>query len=277
MRHGIRGVFDVSRPWRLLTFVLIALASLFGGFRSIVVLMAFLFIIQFYLEDLFRTRLIFFLLLTGIVLGAAVVPIAHKLPLAVQRSICFLPLDWDPVAKRDAAGSWEWRLEMWRVVATEIPKYLLLGKGYVINPADMYLAQESARRGLAKGGSEGAIVTGDYHSGPLSILIPFGIFGVIVVVWFWIASVRVLYLNFRYGEPRLRNINTFFLAYFIAHVLQFLFVVGFIGSDLPTFVGILGLSISINGGVRKPGSLQLATAQDGEGLAVVSQVSAHPR
>jgi hypothetical protein len=42
------------------------------------------------------------------------------------------------------------------------------------------------------------------------------------------------------------------------------------------FVGILGLSISINRGIRKPGALQLATAQDGEDLAAVSQVSAHP-
>ncbi len=138
----------------------------------------------------------------------------------------------------------------------------------------MYLAQESVRRGFARD-YEPAIITGSYHSGPLSLLIPFGIFGVIVVVWFWIASVRVLYLNFRYGEPRLRNINTFFLAYFIALVLQFLFVVGFIGSDLPTFVGILGLSISINGGVRKPGSLHLATAQDGEGRSALSRVAAH--
>ncbi len=274
MRYGIRGIFDLSRPWRLLAFVLIAVSSLFGGFRSIIVLMASLFLVQFYLEGLFRTRLFFFLLLTGVVLGAALIPIAHKLPLAVQRSICFLPLDWDPVAKRDAVVSLEWRVEMWRVVAPEIPKYLVLGKGYVINPADMYLAQESARRGLASG-SEGAIVTGDYHSGPLSILIPFGIWGVMVVVWFWIASVRVLYLQFRYGEPRFRNINTFFLAYFVARILQFLFVYGAIGSDLPTFVGILGLSISINGGVRKPGALQLATAQVDESLAVVGQVSAH--
>ncbi len=275
MRYGIRGIFDLSRPWRLLTFVLIAASSLFGGFRSIIVLMASLFLVQFYLEGMFRTRLFFILLLTGVVLGAALIPVANRLPLAGQRSICFLPLDLNPVAKRDAHESVEWRVEMWRVVATEIPKYLLLGKGYVINPADMYLAQESARRGLAQSGFEGAIVTGDYHSGPLSILIPFGIFGVIVVVWFWIASVRVLYLQFRYGEPRFRNVNTFFLAYFIAHVLQFLFVVGFIKSDLPTFVGILGLSISINGGVRKPGSLQLANAQVDESLAVVGQVSAH--
>jgi hypothetical protein len=276
MRYGIRGIFDLSRPWRLLTFVLIAASSLFGGFRSVIVLMASLFLVQFYLEGMFRTRLFFILLLAGVVLGAALIPVANRLPLAVQRSICFLPLDLNPVAKRDADGSVEWRVEMWRVMMPQIPKYLLLGKGYAINPADMYLAQESVRRGFARD-YEPAIITGTYHSGPLSILIPFGIFGVIVVVWFWIASVRVLYLQFRYGEPRFRNINTFFLAYFIAHVLQFLFVVGFIGTDLPTFVGILGLSISINGGVRKPGSLQLATARVDEGLAVVSQASAHPR
>jgi len=273
MRYGIRGIFDLSRPWRLLTFVLIAASSLFGGFRSCIALMALPFLAQFYLEGLFRTRLFFFLLLTGVVLGAALIPIAHKLPLAAQRSICFLPLDWDPVAKRDADASVEWRVEMWRVLAPEIPKYLLLGKGYAINPADMYLAIESARRGFR--GYEPAIITGSYHNGPLSIIIPFGIFGVIAVVWFWIAAVRVLYLNRRYGDPRLDNINTFFFAYFVARIIFFVFVFGAIAPDLATFVGIVGMSISINGGVRKQGALEQRTAQEGEGLVAVSQVSTH--
>src|SRR5260370_3878222 len=108
MRYGIRGIFDVSRPWRLLTFSLIAVSSLFGGFRSIIVLMASLFLVQFYLEGLFRTRLFFVLLLTGVVLGAALIPVANRLPLAVQRSICFLPLDLNPGANRGADASVEW-------------------------------------------------------------------------------------------------------------------------------------------------------------------------
>ena len=35
-----------------------------------------------------------------------------------------------PVARMDAQGSTEWRLQMWKDLVPEIPQYLLVGKGY---------------------------------------------------------------------------------------------------------------------------------------------------
>lgn len=248
-RYGIRGVFQ--HPLRIvLLLVLLALTTL-GGFRSALVLCGIGFLIQFFLEGLHRTRLMVVLLVSGTLAGALLVPFARQLPLAVQRAISFLPVEIDPLAKADAQFSIDWRLEMWQVVASQIPRYLWLGKGYAINPTDLYLAEESRRRGLAMP-YEVAMIAGDYHSGPLSILVSFGLFGTLAFIWFQIAGVRALYHNYRWGNPALQTINTFLLAWFVSRIICYWFLFGAFNSDLMVFGGLVGLGICLNHGVAKP-------------------------
>jgi hypothetical protein len=56
IRYGIRGIFDITRPLRLLTLILIIAGSMYGGFRSTVILYLLVFIFQFWFEGLFRTK-----------------------------------------------------------------------------------------------------------------------------------------------------------------------------------------------------------------------------
>jgi hypothetical protein len=95
-------------------------------------------------------------------------------------------------------------------------------------------------------------VAGDYHNGPLSVVMPFGIWGVIAFVWLWVAGVRALYDNFRFGEESLRTVNTLLLALFVAQIVKFIFIFGALESDLMPFAAMLGLSVSLNGGIRGP-------------------------
>ena len=96
------------------------------------------------------------------------------------------------------------------------------------------------------------MIAGDYHSGPLSVIIPFGIYGAVAFAWFLWASVRVLYQNYRFGEPGLKTINTFLLAYFVVRIFSFIFIFGSLYSDLVGFCGLIGLSVSLNGVARPP-------------------------
>src|SRR5262249_1551313 len=141
-RYGIKGIFSLSRPWRILAFVTVVVASMFGGFRSIVIIFGLTFAVQFVLEGLFRTRLFPILLASGLVLGLIVLPNSQKFPRTIQRVFSFLPLDLDPMVKADAQASLEWRLEMWRVLMPEVGKHIFRGKGFSINPTDLYLAEE---------------------------------------------------------------------------------------------------------------------------------------
>ncbi len=97
-RYGIRGLFDLTRPWRVALFLLLNACSLFGGYRSMFIVSFLVFWIQFYLEGLFKSRYFLGLLLASSLLGCGIAVISDKLPLSVQRSLSFLPFLEDGVS-----------------------------------------------------------------------------------------------------------------------------------------------------------------------------------
>lgn len=245
-RFGIRGMLDLTRPWRLPVFLLAVTAGLGGGFRSYVVLFGLTFVALFYLEGLHRTRYLLILLAVVLVGSAIVLPQAYKLPLVAQRGLCFLPGNFDAAAKQSAQVSLEWRLDMWKQVLPEVPRYLFLGKGYILDPNDLYLAEHSAYRRQG-GAPSGSLVAGDYHSGPLSILIPFGVYGMIAFLWFLGTGVRALYSNYKFGNPACQTVNALLLAAFAARAFFFFVGFGSLHSDIFYFTGLLGLGVALNG------------------------------
>jgi hypothetical protein len=112
-------------------------------------------------------------------------------------------------------------------------------------------------------------LVGDFHNGPLSVLVPFGLWGAIAWLWFLAAALRVLYFNYKYGDPALRHLNTFFFAVFLMRTLFFFVVFGGIESDMLIFAGLLGLSVSLNGGVARP---QPAEAPSPEKLRAMATI-----
>jgi len=249
-RYGIRQSFSLKRPWRaILLFALLAFGSS-GGFRTFLVLMTLTFAVLFYLEGLFVSKYALTFGACFIIFCALVIPLANKLPLSIQRTLSILPLQVSPVARFDAQISTEWRLEMWQIVLPEVPKHFWLGKGLGISRAELDLISEMSRRGRISS-QEVAMLAGDYHNGPLSVIIPFGIWGAIGVVWFIGASLRALYRNYRYGPEEFQRINRLLLAVFVARLIVFIFVFGGFYADLAVFSGIVGLSLSLNNGIRK--------------------------
>jgi hypothetical protein len=259
-RYGVSGLFDVRRFWRPVLFLALFAATLFGGYRSSLILMVLIILIEFFFEGLIRTRLFVVLLMAGVLLGSVFVAYVDRMPLSVQRSVSFLPLEVDHVAKADAEGTMEWRLQMWKAVIPEIPKYFLLGKGFGFSGTDLYLTQEAMRKGLYTA-YEDTLISGNYHSGILTLLIPFGIFGLIGFIWFCAASLRVLYRNFNHGDKALKTVNTFLLSQFAARLIFYVVAYGQFELDLPFFAGIVALSIALNGGVKgDPAPAPVSTA-----------------
>jgi len=258
-RYGVKGIFNLASPWRLVIFAGTLFASLFGGYRSALILMGMTFIILFSVEKLWRTGLMVVLLVGTVLAGTGLVLFASKLPLSVQRSLSFLPIHVDQIARDSAIASTEWRLQMWRRVLPELPQYLLKGKGYALDPNELFMASHS-RLG---GSEEGAMYAGDYHNGPLSVLMPFGLFGTLALLWFFYRGTGLLHHYCRFGDPALSRINAFLFALFLARILSFLLISGSIYSDLFSFTGLLGLSVSLNGRPGLPSvSEEAAATQD---------------
>ena len=209
-----------------------------------------IFAFQFYFEGLLRTRL--FPVFVGLAIFGfvSVLLYANRMPLAVQRAVSFLPANFDSTVEADALGSTDWRLQMWAVMWKDAPKYLIIGKGYSIDPNELYLVNAAQRMGILDS-SEESMLAGDYHSGPLSVIIPFGIIGSVAFLWVLIGGFRVLYSNYRHGDARLRRINSVLLSYYLAYCISFFFIFGALNGQLFVFLGVVGLSASLNGGVRR--------------------------
>jgi hypothetical protein len=250
-RYGIGGILDFRRIWRPLLFLACIVTCFFGGFRSIIILIALTMGLLFCFEGLLRSRLMPVMVLGLVLIGGLSVTFSDRLPLPVQRCLAIFPLKLDPVARLSAEGSSEWRLEIWRFLLPQIPQYLFLGKGLTFDANDMAMNMTIANQVDSDPGGQ-ANLAGDYHSGPLSVIITFGIWGCIAFLWFLVASIQVLWANYKYGEPEIKKLNSFLIAYFIAKTALFLFIFGGFHSDFVGFVGVIGLSISLNGGVAKP-------------------------
>ena len=246
-RYGIKNIMRIKHLPRLLVFLIAIGLATFGGYRSLLVLFAFIFIFQFYLEGLFSTHLFpLFAVIGALLLGVGIL-FVNKMPYSVQRTFSFLPITVDPVVREDARASTEWRFGMWSVLWDEIPKYLVVGKGYRIDPAELALFDwaRATHRGHFDDYEE-VIAVGNYHSGPFSVLLSFGIMGVTAVLWFWRAGLRMLCSNITRGNPELRLINITLFSCFAARVVFFLFIYGELSTDLPIFCGLLGISAILN-------------------------------
>jgi hypothetical protein len=253
--YGIRGIFSARKYWRLILFCIIFPLGFLGGFRTYIVIFAVLFLVQFFLEGLYRTSLLPKFAVIGIVITIALFPLTPKLPYAVQRTLTLLPLPLqiDPAAQEDAKESWDWRVKMWQAVLPQVPQYLWLGKGYLISPLDYnFVMGWDASVHSQFAANEGLALSDDFHNGPLTIIIPLGIWGMIGFLWFLFAAAKVFYANYRYSLPSLKIINSFLFAYFVSKAFYFLFIFGSFYDDLFTFATMLGLSVSLNGGVCRP-------------------------
>jgi hypothetical protein len=266
--YGLRGIFLSAKPWRWFLLGLFIACIPFGGFRSMLILCGLVFTIQFFMEGLHRSKIMPVFVFAGVLGVTLLIPFANQLPFTFQRTLSFLPLKLNPAARMDAEASSDWRLQIWRDTWPKVPQYLLLGKGYALSDSDLALASSQNFNDISA--ADTVSIAGNYHSGPLSVLMPFGAWGAIALLWFWVASLRVLYLNVRHGDPAFRTINIFLFSYFFTQILMFIVIFGAIEGDLASFAVIIGLSVSINGGIRRPVAVK-APAMESSRIPVPSR------
>ena len=170
-----------KRPFQGLRFFLtiaillgaIFLTSLSGSRYSVILCGLFLAVYAAFKENKIvwiRSAFVFLLFLAGIAILALFAP---QLPIPVQRAISWVPYaDIDFRAMADATATANWRLDLWRQALPEVPKHLLIGKGFAFDPVALQALQLAGAYS-----DEWALVTHSYHNGPLSLLLIFGLPG----------------------------------------------------------------------------------------------------
>ncbi len=172
------------RQWGFLVLLLVAsIFALLSGFRSSLLTIAFYFIFACWLwkrlAGLFICIGITLVGIIGVVAIQEVTPLPHRL----QRTLSFLPGNWDHSVKVQAEGSVDWRVEMWEIVLEgDSIQNWWVGDGFGFPRSEMeYFSAASMTGELTPNQlAEYYMITGALHSGPLSAAKFVGVIGFVL-------------------------------------------------------------------------------------------------
>lgn len=243
--YGIRGLTMPTKPWRTLAGFAVFLIGMIPGFRLFLIMASLQFFLQSILEGFWRTRriLVFFILL--LVTSIVVVSNTRFLPLPIQRTISFLPVDVDPVVKRSSMSTASWRWDLFLYAMPDVYRYFWFGKGLGVDVRQASIGED---RNILKGPAQAFYLNylfGNYQNGFQATIIPFGIWGLIGMYWVQLAGLRMLWRHHRNRHPELQTINTGILAAYLMLIIYFPFQ-GWPQYDFPTMAGMLGFSSALN-------------------------------
>lgn len=139
-----------------------------------------------------KTRYILSMMIVGIVSWVLLLSVAPALPSGLQRAVSFVPgINVDTRVAEDAKHSTEWRVDIWMYCLDRVPEYLLIGRGSAFNVWDA--AENLSKEDIQMFTPWFAFQTRSYHSGPLTLLVDYGLAGLIVGAWLGIVLFRKLW------------------------------------------------------------------------------------
>lgn len=233
--------------WSVLLYAAFA-AILLSGFRSGFVGFGFFLALSSYfysgLKDVIRIGVVILLGVTIIIglqgSGVSIHP-------AIQRALSFIPGPWDPDVVRGAESSNEWRFDMWKI-ALESDKYIhnkLLGDGFGFTAYELQIQLAASWGGqgyINANVTEAQLVTGAYHSGPISAVRYVGLVGLALFTMLLVASAFYAWKLIN----RARYTPFFPLALFVGipviyKPFEYWFIFGGFDSDAPKAVFALAM------------------------------------
>ncbi|HMP89037.1 MAG TPA: hypothetical protein PJ991_02490 [Kiritimatiellia bacterium] len=239
----------VTRTLRIMTIILaIGLAALSGFRGQIITIIGTLILITFLQGSGNYARRSMMLLGVGLVGLLLLYPMIPFLPASMQRSFSWLPfapIPWD--IKYEANYSATTRFLVWEMAWKEIPQYLLVGKGFIVNPMDVMALTVRQDWALS------AFISHNYHSGPISLLLDTGLFGFLFGSLFLITTCVEMFKRLKHvvGPPILRRAYIFFLASHLFMVPSYYIIFGDVKESFPfIFVNLAVMNVLYNSALQ---------------------------
>jgi hypothetical protein len=250
---SVRQLFNLPNLFRIVVVALGFLAVLYSGFRSSVAnLFATFFAAG--IRDLRWGFLAVLPLMAALLFGlSAVNSSVVRLPKQIQRSLTFMPGDWDRAMEHDATASNEFRQTIWKLWWNEyFPKRPLLGRGFGFQ-------SEWTKPSIYQGTDYNqTIEVGNIHNGLFACLDAVGIIGTIFfIAW----NVQLLFRTFRVSFDR--AIPEGFALRFMglqlaASIICYWFGATTLGSFLPGQFALAGVFLKLHRTARvKPVAVPL--------------------
>jgi hypothetical protein len=250
-------------PWRFTLFITCLIMTGLSGFRNhILAIGAFLSISSYLRRQYAGWIAVFVAAIFAVIIAASLQQAGFKLPFAVQRSLSFLPLDWDAKAVADAEGTVEWRVDMWKA-AWESPIYMrnkVLGDGFGFTRLEMMIMSDM-ELGIGKilgtqDTFEGHLIRGSFHNGPLSAIKFVGFVGLLFFTLYMIVLAAYAFRVVKNAEGTPFYVLALFIALPVIYLpIEYYFIFGAYSNALILCLfstGMLKLiDASINVSVRK--------------------------
>ena len=236
---------NLAQPWKPVAFFLAMLLVFKSGFRSALAGVIGVGFISGYIRggirDVYKMT---GLAALAILLAAAFNGVLFELPKNLQRTLSFLPGNWDMEAVADARESTQWRVFMWQE-ALLTDRYIenkILGDGFGMKKSDFLTMDFFAKQGTTEGVRENMMIAGNFHSGPISTIRYVGCVGLVIYIillalvakeaWFICRT----YLSNRYGPfAMLVGLPLIF------EPVSYVFIFGSFDSALPDLMFNIGL------------------------------------
>lgn len=222
-------VIKWKKKWVMLCIWLAAFGLLgLSGFRSRLISQIVLVGAFFYFLSSNRRSYIVKALLAGSLFWIILLFVAPLLPEGLQRAVSFVPgIDVADIMARNAQSSTEWRFTIWTECLRQAPKYFLIGRGIAFNVWET--VHNLGASDVQRQSQWFMFLTHSYHSGPMTLLVDYGIPGLIVMLMIHIAFIRKCFKigkDIVFGNTHLSRFTCFFIALVVQQIFSFWFLFG---------------------------------------------------
>lgn len=237
---------SLIHPFFAFIMLLSVIAAAYSGYRNHIAMVGLTYLVAIFYRS--GVMGVFVSVMLGLV-GVAVVSIVNSiipLPPNIQRAMTIFPGSWEQRYIDDAEGSTEWRVEMW-IEALTNKRYIsntFLGDGLGMTREQLQRSNalsEMKNVNTTSGFNvhrENAMLSGAYHSGPVSMIRTCGYLGLAIwlcAMFFVLKNAHMLALNSRHSEWY--PLVLFFMIPIIWGPIFWIFIYG-------TFSGAAGMLFS---------------------------------
>jgi len=182
-----------------------------------------------------------------------------KLPTTFQRTISFLPGNWDREAVLDAQDTTDWRLEMWITIMNS-DRYIhnkIFGDGFGYLRAD-YERTMDINAGIVQlsqieAHQEAFMIDGDFHNGPLGTVRFVGFVGLAFLLPLMFLTVKMALSLIKASRGTNYEFSSFFFSIpVITLPLFFFFVIGDYRRDFITLLFSVGMMRMLKNSIAEP-------------------------
>lgn len=225
IRNHLRDFFGRRSLYLIPVTLLLAGVGMLSGHRYLAVIIVGMLIFLAYAERFFDFKNTMITIIVAVAVFGFTYLSAERLPLAVQRTISFMPgITINPQAKIDAEGTLEVRRVLRKIGIQLAPQYFWIGRGFGLDTVDLSWQWDPTT-------ITGHINQGRFYNGFVGLMVNTGVFGTFFILLFLGTGLHISlkiawYLRAHGCNDNFLRLSAVVAGFWVANTIGFLFLHG---------------------------------------------------